>query len=143
MKKAILLGLDGSESSERALAFALDHALKTQLKLIIVHIIPWSPYGFNTPEENETRHLKKEQEIETAQRQVLNPIISRLPEELEYESLILHGNPAQLICQIARDKDVEQIVVGRRGRSNLTALFFGSVTGSLVQIAPAPVTVVP
>jgi nucleotide-binding universal stress UspA family protein len=34
-------------------------------------------------------------------------------------------------------------VVGRRGQSTIATLLFGSVAGTLVQIAPVPVTVVP
>jgi nucleotide-binding universal stress UspA family protein len=57
--------------------------------------------------------------------------------------MVRHGHPAQVLVDVAREVGAEQLYIGRRGVSTLSALLFGSVAGSLVQISPVPVTVVP
>ncbi len=49
------------------------------------------------------------------------------------------GDPGQWICQIARDEAVDLILVGRRGRSNLTELLLGSVSNYVMHHAPCSV----
>ena len=66
MSSKLIVGLDGSPSGERAFAFAKDLASRIgSCELILVFVIEWSPYSFQTPEENahiEAYHgiLKKE-----------------------------------------------------------------------------------
>jgi nucleotide-binding universal stress UspA family protein len=57
--------------------------------------------------------------------------------------LVRHGHAGEVLSQLAREHDVKQIYIGRIGQSRLRELLFGSVAGSLVQISPVPVTVVP
>jgi nucleotide-binding universal stress UspA family protein len=41
---SILIGIDSSAASDRALALGLRLAKGTDAKVLIVHAIPWSPY---------------------------------------------------------------------------------------------------
>ena len=120
MPTTLLVGTDGSEDGTRALDFAADRAQCSGENLIIAYVIEWSPYSFNTPQENAERHKRREEEIERAQTEVINPL-NDLAEE--YGALM--------------------IFVGRQGNSKLKSVLFGSVAGALVQIATVPVTVVP
>ena len=69
MADTMLVGVDGSESSRRAVDFAATRAKAGDARLIVAHVIEWSPYTFNTPEENEIRHRRREEEIARAQTQ--------------------------------------------------------------------------
>ena len=62
---------------------------------------------------------------------------------IELSSEIRYGNVAKVLCDIARDKQATQLVVGRDGDGGIAARVFGSTAGSLVQGAPVPCTVVP
>jgi nucleotide-binding universal stress UspA family protein len=62
---------------------------------------------------------------------------------LEVEGVVRHGHAAEVLAGLAKEFGTSQIVVGRRGQSTIATLLFGSVAGTLVQIAPVPVTVVP
>ena len=73
MTKVLLVGIDGSKCGERALEYAAEWAAASGHQLIVAHVIEWSPYTFNTPEENEMRHKRREEEIERAKAQVLDP----------------------------------------------------------------------
>lgn len=144
MPDAFLVGVDGSESSHRAAKFAAGRATAGNARLVVAHVIEWSPYTFNTPEENEMRHKRREEEIERARTQVLDPLVAELRVGgLAVEGVVRHGHAAEVLTALAKEFGVTQTFIGRVGHSRIAALLFGSVAGSLVQISPVPVTVVP
>lgn len=144
MTDTILVGVDNSECGRRAADFAVARAKAGKARLVVAHVIEWSPYTFNTPEENEQRHKRREEEIERAQTQVLDPLVAALESSgVEVEGVVRHGHAAQVLCDLAGETGATQIFIGRRGLSKLAAMLFGSVAGSLVQISQVPVTVVP
>lgn len=53
------------------------------------------------------------------------------------------GDPAEAVIEAARREHADVIVVGRRGRGQLTGLLLGSVSQKLVSLAPCAVVVVP
>ena len=144
MSNVMIVGVDGSKPGERAAAFAANVARAQGANLLIVYVIEWSPYTFNTPEENEMRHKRREEEIESANSNVLEPMLDQLSGgDSEVEGIVLHGHPAKTLNRIARDKGASQIFVGRTGGSGISKLIFGSVASNLVQTATVPVTVIP
>lgn len=144
MTDKILVGIDGSHGSSRAAEFAATQAKLNNAELIVAYVIEWSPYSFNTPEENETRHKRRKQEIEIAEEKILKPLLDKLHNKgMVASGLVHHGKPAEVLSQLAEKNDAKQIVVGRIGESGLKSLFFGSVTSHLVQTSSIPVTIVP
>lgn len=144
MTDTMLVGVDGSDSGRRAVDFAMARAKASAAQVVVAYVIEWSPYTFNTPEENEARHKRREEEVERAQTQVLDPLVATLRDSgVAVDSIVRHGHPAEVMCGLANELGATQIFIGRRGMSKVAALLFGSVAGSLVQIAPVPVTVVP
>ena len=144
MSKNYLVGIDDSECSHRALAFAAEQAKASGVKLIVTFVIEWSPYTFNTPEENAERHKRREEEIETATKSVLAPALQKLKEQgIEAEGVVRHGNVGNVLSGLAKEHGSEEIYVGRIGESNLKSMLFGSVTSKLIQLSTVPVTVVP
>ena len=144
MSDIMLAGVDGSESSRRALDFAVARAQAGGARLVVAYVIEWSPFTFNTPEENEQRHRRREEELARARSQVLDPLIGELTAAgLAIEGVVRHGHAAEVLAGLAAEYGASQIFVGRRGQSRITSLLFGSSAGTLVQIAPVPVTVVP
>ncbi len=144
MTDTFLLAVDGSEPAARAADYAKLRAKAGKAQLVVAHVIEWSPYTFNTPEENEERHKRREEEIARAQSQVIDPLVASLKAEgLEVEGVVRHGHAAEVLSALADEKGACQIFIGRRGLSKIKAMLFGSVAGTLVQISPVPVTVVP
>ena len=98
MSEVMIVGVDGSEPGMRAAEFAANVASAHNAKLLIVYIIEWSPYTFNTPEENEQRHNRREREIEAANSSVLQPLVEKLSGcGASVEGLVLHGHPAKML----------------------------------------------
>lgn len=144
MTETLLVGVDGSEGGARAAAFAAERAKSGSARLIVAYVIEWSPYSFNTPEENEQRHKRREEEIARAESGVLQPLVASLKKGgTDAEGIVRHGHAAEVLSNMATEHKASQIFIGRRGLSKLQALLFGSVAGSLVQISPVPVTVIP
>lgn len=140
----ILVGVDRSVQSRRAVEFAVAQALERTAIVVIVHVIPWSPFSFNTPTENEYRHTQKQAEIAAATEQVIDPLAGLVREAgIALEVVVTHGDPVDTIITIAEKRHSDHIVLGRTGDSRVRQAIFGSTPGHLVQEAPVPVTVVP
>ncbi|WP_424931803.1 universal stress protein [Amaricoccus macauensis] len=141
----ILVGLDGSAASERALAHAKRLAkLIGDCELSLAFIIDWTPYSFHTQEELAERHKRREAELEQARSHVLDPAAKALEADgFKVTTHVQHGDPVELIEKIAKSTKAEQIIIGRTGDRGLKERLFGSVSGKLVASATVPVTIIP
>jgi nucleotide-binding universal stress UspA family protein len=138
-----LVAVDGSEGSMRAARFAAARARAEGARLHLLHVIEWSPYAVLTPRELETRHIEREKEIARAHAEVLEPVAREVGAGLQIHAEARHGHPLELLCEVAQEVGATQLFSGRRGRSTLKTLLFGSIAGGLVQSCPVPFTVVP
>lgn len=143
METIYLVGVDDSNCGRRAIDYVVKRALENSGRVLAAHVIEWSRYSFSTPEENEYRHQRREQELTRARDEILAPVVERLQEAgIAGEGLAAHGHVAKTLVKLAQEHDATCIVLGRKGSSRL-AQFFGSVASHVVQIADRPVTVVP
>lgn len=144
MSNKMVVGLDGRSAESKAVAFAKKHAKAVgDCELILVYVIEWSPYSFQTAEENEQRHKRREEEIDTATTRVVDPAVAALVAEgLSARGLVRHGNVADLLEAIAQEEGAEQIVVDRTSEGGMARRIFGSSTANLVMQSSVPVTVV-
>ena len=140
----LVIGLDGHGSGDHALAFAKDLAAKTsECELIVVYVIEWSPFSFQTAEENAERHKRREEEIAIAMDRVVSPAVQSLTDAgLSARAIVKHGDVAETIDAIAHKEGASQIIVARNSSGGLTSRIFGSSTANLVMNARVPVTVV-
>ena len=140
----LVIGLDGQSSGDKALTFARDLAARTtDCELIVVYVIEWSPFSFQTAEENAERHKRREEEITIATERVVDPAVKTLTEAgLNARAIVRHGDVADTIDKIAHDEGAQQIIVARSSAGGLTSRIFGSSTANLVMNARVPVTVV-
>ena len=144
MTDTILVGIDGTEENHRAIDYAVNWAKNSKATLILAYVIKWSPYTFQTAEENERRHKRKEEDIQFVQERVLDPMLESLASEgLEITGLVRHGQVADSLIYIAKKQGATKIVVGRIGDKSVKTLIFGSVVAKLIQLSHIPVTIVP
>lgn len=144
-KTTIVVGLDGSAAGNKALEFAKAQAkLIGQCKIAVVFVIEWSPFSFQTAQENEERHKRREEELDLARERVVNPAVKDTEAAgFEVKGIIRHGDVADILDDIAKEYEAEQIVVGRVGARGIKERLFGGVTGRLVASASVPVTIIP
>ncbi|MEQ8193952.1 MAG: universal stress protein [Rhodospirillales bacterium] len=146
MADTFLVGIDGSAGARRALRFAGERAQASGAKLVLAFVFEWSHYDFLTPEELETRHRDRQEEIERSQREIVEPALAEVKASapgVEAEGTVRHGHAAEALSILAEEVGAAQIFIGRRGTTKLSNLLFGSVASNLVQISPVSVTVVP
>ena len=140
----ILVGLDGSDTSTRAFELAVQWARNHGDTVIAAHVIPWSPFSFNTPTDNEYRHARHEAELAAATEQVIEPMLEIAKRaDVDVEVFLTHGNPAETLVDLAEERDVMHMIIGRTGDSMIKQAVFGSIANRLAQSSPVPVTVVP
>ncbi len=144
-KTTIVVGLDGSEAGARALAFAKDQAKANgNCTIAICYVIEWSPFSFQTPEENEQRHIRREEELKLAHERVLDPAVNKTKGEgFDVIGIVKHGDAADILDATAKEHNAVQIVVGRVGARGLKERVFGGVTGRLAASASVPLTIIP
>ncbi len=147
MTRHIVVGLDGSGESHKALAVAKDMAQcmgKEDCKIVLITVVEWSPYKFQTPQENALRHQRKKEEVDGAFTQILNPALDDLKADgFQAEAFCKHGDAAELINDMAEDLNANHILIGRTGRRDLKRRLFGGVAHKLAIEATIPVTIVP
>ncbi|MCY4333311.1 MAG: universal stress protein [Litoreibacter sp.] len=144
MSTKLVIGLDGDSSGERALAFAKDLSkLIGACELLVVYVIEWSPFSFQTAEENAERHKRREEEITTAMARVVEPAVAALTAaRLSARGIVRHGDVADTLNAVAKKEGAAQIIVARSTDNSLKKRIFGSATAQLVMEADVPVTVI-
>lgn len=144
MSSVLMVAVDCSECGERAIEYAVAQAKASGARLYVAHVIEWSQFSFSTPQENAERHKRREEELQRAHSEVVDPVVARLKEEgIDAEGLVRHGHVAETLNSLAKSKGVSNIILGRHGNSKLKTHMFGSVGSRLVQSAHCAVTVVP
>lgn len=143
-QETFVVAYEGDEDGG-LLDYAIKRAGKDGAKLIVAHILPWSPYSFLTPEELEERHGRRKQELERARKNLIDPALERVRAAgIEASCELRYGSIADLIAEIAQESGAALIFVGRSGTgSGFSARVFGSVPIALAQIAPVPTVIVP
>lgn len=144
MTTKIVIGLDGTETGNRAVEFAKDLASRIgSCELLVAYVIEWSPYTFQTPEENAQRHKRREEEVALASSRVVDPAVEALKAAgFSARGIVRHGDVAETLNEITVENGGSQIVVGRSSADGIKKRIFGSSTQNLVMHADVPVTVV-
>ena len=58
------------------------------------------------------------------------------------ETRVLMGSPAEKILELAKQENIDLIIMGAHGRKGLERVFFGSVADKVVTGALCPVTTI-
>jgi nucleotide-binding universal stress UspA family protein len=145
--KQILVAIDGSEPSLRAVTIAGELAGKYGSELLVMNVMPEE-----APVDDDLAAFARAEAIGdspvAAWRALGNKVVgdalarAKAAGAVQVSSEISAGVPADTILAAARNRRFDLIVVGRRGRSRLAGLLLGSVSQKLANEAPCPVLVV-
>jgi nucleotide-binding universal stress UspA family protein len=138
----IIVGVDGSGHSQRALAWAMREAAirNVPLTVLTVHEAVRGYYGamaVYADDPARTEDLRALAQAETDK--VLAGLDEPRPESVTVKAV--HGFVVEELINAARDADM--LVVGSRGAGGFTRLMIGSVAGQVAQHAHCPVLIVP
>ena len=138
--KKICCPTDFSEPSYEALKTACEIALHFSAELILVHVVTPipvipihdDPTSFNLP--------LYEKEMETNAGVVLGQIRrERIPADVQSRAVVIQGDPANQIVQLAEEEGVDMVVIATHGFTGWKKFMFGSVTEKVIRLAVCPV----
>lgn len=128
----VLVAVDGSENSQRALDFALDFAEKYSAPLTVVNVSESSAVAAYTGDGmgSVARDLRKIHEdiLEKA----LSHAKSSHPAVNVFTSL-REGDPASEIVAAATEGNFDVVVVGHRGLGKVKGMFLGSISEKVMR----------
>lgn len=131
----ILVGFDGSEGSEQALNRAM-MLLEEYGEMILLAVVP-SPRDRSVVDANAYNILKSKAS------NLINHVILDLGEQgFKIRGMVEEGDPAAVIIDVSNKLNVDLIVLGSKGQSELGQYLIGSVANKVVQYAAKPVMVV-
>jgi nucleotide-binding universal stress UspA family protein len=134
----VLVGVDGSSTSDAAIGFAIEAAASRGVSLVALHT--WSDMMFDPSLAGVVADWDV---VERAERRVLSEQVggwaAKFP-DTPVELLVRRDQPAHsLLAETAR---AQLVVVGCRGHGQFVGMVLGSVSNALMHRAPCPVAVV-
>ncbi len=135
----VLVPVDGSECSERAVRFLIKKAglfaEPLDIHLINVqHPFPGTIQGVHT--QAQQVHREEGEKTLAAARRLLDAA------GIKYQFQIGVGEAAEVIAREASERSVEQVVMGTHGRGAVTGLLMGSVAMKVLHLVKVPVLLV-
>ncbi len=132
----IVVGVDGSGSSLRALEWAARQAELTGARLEVVTTWQWPrTYGGPLPYAND---WDPSADAQKAQAEAVEPVRKRHP-DVEIDLNVVEGHAAPALVNASRGADL--LVVGSRGHGEFVGMLLGSVSEHCVTNAHCPVLV--
>ena len=140
--RGIIVGIDGSGHSQRALEWAIKEAAvrHSPLTVVTVHQVMrgYSGYGVAYANDAElTEQAGKAAKEETDK--VAAGLGDFRPESVTVQAI--SGIPAEVLLDVAQDADM--IVLGSRGAGGFSQLLMGSVSAQVAHHAQCPVVIIP
>lgn len=139
----IVVATDGSAAAEAALdeAIALASATGDSIAAVTVWQALQGDYGLAYPPTAVLSDLLE------AEREHAEATLGRAADRaraagITVETQLLTGDPAERICDLARERDARMIAMGTHGYGAVVTLFVGSVSGAVIRRARCPVLVV-
>lgn len=136
--KAVLVPVDGSRESLRALSLACQRVrARRGGSVVAVNVQPAMP----------SSRFASAADIQDHQQRMSREVFDKVDrvarrERQKVEKCMLVGMPAALILREADRRKAGEIVMGTRGLGQISGLLLGSVAMKVVQLARIPVTLV-
>ncbi len=151
MGEHVLVPMDGSDQSRRALeyAFGMEDVDVTAITVVDpFDVDPLTP-GYQSPvgKSGMPGYSQEWYEKQWDNAKELHEEVREKAEKAEefdgeFESVVRMGKPANEILQYVEDHDVDQLVIGASGESGLSRILMGSTAKTVTRRSPVTVTVV-
>ncbi len=147
--RRILVPVDGSKTSLRALSFAINLAKFTKSKIIALHVLPTDVSSLSIIELMKplSSIQSKGFELKLGKRgeKIIESASNRCKQnKIEFSSKIIKGNPGYDTINFAHDKknSIDLIIMGSRGEGHAEEILLGSVSYHVIHKSKIPVMIV-
>ncbi len=146
--KKILVAVDGSENSMRALDFAVDFADKYGAPLTVVNVTESSGVASVPPEiaaYTSDNMVVVARDLRRVHEDMLEKAMTRAKAakpNLPVSTVLREGNPASEIVALAKEGSFDVVVVGHRGISKVREMFLGSISDKVTHSLTCTVIIV-
>lgn len=143
-KLKVLVPVDFSETSRRALAWAFDYAMRAPCEIHLAHVV--EEHIADVIAASEAVTLREH--IQLLAEQAGIELRRMVPDAVERASIgpifrhVAMGKPTTEILRLAERIGADMVVMGTHGRSGLAGMFIGSVAEKIVRHANCPVVCV-
>jgi nucleotide-binding universal stress UspA family protein len=139
----IVVGVDGSDSSRRAVEWCATQARALGAEVVAVHAVEMPVYAVPTmayvpvpPMSEEAR----DELLAVARDEWCSPLAQA---GVAFRVVLQEGTPAVVIMETAKQEDAAFVVTGRRGRGGFAELLLGSTSHTLTHHLDRPLVIVP
>ena len=146
MYKKMVVPVDGSETSWRALRQAVELGVKfAGSEIIVLTVIqPYNnaallavPLDHNVISQSNADMERIGNEVLKQAREIVGP---NYPGKVSFEMEV--GHPSERILAVTKESGADAIIIGSRGLSGIAEFFLGSVSSKVSQYADVPVLIV-
>lgn len=140
---SILVPTDFSKSSDNALTYAVAFAEKFGAKILLLHVV--QDLALFIPEAvlPAPPLVPPVEQFLTAAKEALDRAIRRLNRPgVTIQPEVAEGVTYEEVLRVARERDVDLIVMGTHGHTGLAHVLLGSIAEKVVRRAPCPVLTV-
>ena len=152
MFNKILVPLDGSEHSMRALDIAIQIAKKFKSKITLIHVYSVSVRPIAVPEPATfapgvpmmapAEYSRVAEAVRNVSVRILAEGAEKVKAEgVEVDTILREGHAVHEIVKAAEEGKFDLIVMGARGLSRIKEIILGSVSDGVIRNAPCPVLV--
>lgn len=144
----ILVAVDGSEKSELAAQKAAELAKKIGAEVALIHVhhesaqVPVNEFYLST-DILETIMEKQDDAIKEHSEKIITKNSKFFEDQgVKVEEIIVHGDPADEVCDYAEQNDFDLIIVADKGQGKVERFLLGSTSNKIVRHSNVSVMVV-
>lgn len=137
----VLLAIDGSENSLRAVSYLIKRAsaVKDQYDVHVVNV----QYPLHGTVATFVNGAQLKQYHQDEGMKILAPVETQLNGAgVAFSHHLFVGEPAEVISRFAREEGCDEIIIGSRGLGNISSMLVGSVASKIIHMSSVPVVLV-
>ena len=150
MFRKILVPVDGSAHSKRAVAYGAEIAAQHGAGVVLLHVMRHLgsdrvPPGLKELEHIEHVHMTEADFLRSVADTVVNEAQDLVGKQggTKVQTVIQDGDPATRILEYCKAHEIDLIVIGRRGLGGVAGLLLGSVSQKVSHAAPCACLLTP
>lgn len=142
--RTILIPVDGSENSQRALSYGAYLAELSNASVSVLHVVNLSAAVSNLGQVSTGSYIPDSvlKDIQEAGHFIINKALEQIPATVKAAGFLKIGSPTGVIVSFCKENKDDLIVMGSRGLGAIRQLVMGSISSYVLYHAPCPVLVV-